>query len=79
MNNEELLFKSFSEALQVEDSVINYELKYQEIPQWDSISHMLLINELESNFDIVIDTDDVIDMSSVLKAKEILEKYNVKF
>lgn len=52
---------------------------YQSIPEWDSVSHMILINEIESTFDISIETDDVIDMSSFAKAKEILNKYNVEF
>jgi acyl carrier protein len=79
MKNEELLYESFASALQVEFSSITDELKYQSIPEWDSIAHMILINEIETNFDVVIDTDDVIDMSSVSKAKEILSKYNITF
>jgi len=38
---------------------------------------MRLINEIESAFDIMIDTEDVIDMSSFGKAKEIVGKYGV--
>jgi acyl carrier protein len=79
MKNEELLYESFASALQVEFSSITDELKYQSIPEWDSIAHMILINEIETNFDVIIDTDDVIDMSSVSKAKEILSKYNITF
>ena len=79
MNNQELLNKSFAEALQIDISSISDELKYQSITEWDSIAHMVLINEIETNFNVIIDTDDVIDMSSVAKAKEILSKYNVNF
>jgi acyl carrier protein len=79
MNNQELLYKSFAEALQIELSSITDELKYQSITEWDSIGHMVLINEIETNFNIIIETDDVIDMSSVAKGKEILSKYNINF
>jgi len=79
MNNQELLYKSFSEALQIDISSISDELKYQSITEWDSIAHMVLINEIETNFNVIIETDDVIDMSSVAKAKEILSKYNFNF
>lgn len=79
MKNEELLYESFASALQVELSSITDELKYQSISEWDSIAHMILINEIETNFNVIIDTDDVIDMSSVFKAKEILSKYNITF
>lgn len=40
---------------------------------------MVLISELENTFDVMLDTDDIIDMSSVAKAKEILAKYDVAF
>jgi acyl carrier protein len=79
MNNQELLYKSFAEALQIDISSISDELKYQSITEWDSIAHMVLINEIETNFNVIIETDDVIDMSSVAKAKEILSKYNINF
>ncbi len=79
MNNQELLYKSFADALQIEESIISDDLKYQSIAEWDSIAHMVLINEIETNFNVIIETDDVIDMSSVSKAKEILSKYNINF
>ena len=79
MTNQEKLYNSFANALQIDLNIINDGLKYQSIPEWDSISHMVLINEIETNLDIIIDTDDVIDMSSVQKAKEILKKQNILF
>ncbi|RKJ07067.1 acyl carrier protein, partial [Butyricicoccus sp. 1XD8-22] len=30
-------------------------------------------------FDIMLDTDDVLDLSSFTKAKEILKKYDISF
>lgn len=79
MNNSEKLILAFSEALSIDKSLVTDSLKYQGIPQWDSISHMVLISQLEEAFDVSIDTDDVIDMSSVAKAKEILMKHNITF
>lgn len=52
-------------------------LKYQAIKVWDSVGHMQLIAELEDTFDIMFDTDDIIDFSSYEKGKEILKKYDV--
>jgi len=54
------------------------DLKYQDIPQWDSVGHMSLIAALEEAFDIMFDTDDIIDLSSFEKGKEIIKKYNVE-
>lgn len=73
--SENKLTQCFSEALGVSPSVITDELTYNSIPEWDSVAHMTLIAALEDAFDIMLDTDDIIDMSSVAKAKEILAKY----
>lgn len=53
------------------------DLAYQSVKAWDSVGHMALIAELETQFDIMMDTDDIIDFSSYEKGKEILKKYDV--
>ncbi len=79
MNNSEKLYKSFANALNIDMSRLSDDLQYQSIKEWDSISHMMLISVIEEDFGISLDTDDVIDMSSVRKAKEILTKHNISF
>ena len=79
MSNAEKLYAAFAEALNINPESVKDDLKYQSIPQWDSISHMVLISTIEEKFNISLSTDDVIDMSSVGKAKEILTKYNISF
>lgn len=55
-------------------------MKYQDIEAWDSVGHMSLIAAIEEAFDIMMDTDDIIDLSSYEKGKEILESnYEVQF
>lgn len=79
MNNKQKLVNVFAEALDIDKSLVIDTLAYQSIEQWDSVTHMILITQLEEAFDISIDTDDVIDLSSVSKAVEILSKYNIDF
>ena len=79
MENKEKLVAAFCNALEIEEDLVVDSLKYQGIEEWDSISHMMLISELEETFDIEIDTNDVIDMSSFVKAQEIISKYGIKF
>jgi len=69
--------KAFTDALGVSNNELP-GLKYQDISQWDSVGHMSLIAALEEAFDIMMDTDDIIDLSSFEKGKEILKKYNVE-
>ena len=79
MNNAEKYKNVFSKSLSIESSKVSSGLKYNDIPEWDSIGHMTLISELEENFSISIDTDDIVDFSSFEVGKKILSKYGVKF
>lgn len=54
-------------------------LHYQDIIEWDSVGHMTLMSTLEDTFDIMMETDDIIDFESYEKGIEILKKYNVDF
>jgi len=55
-------------------------LKYQDIDAWDSVGHMTLVANLEDAFDIMMETDDIIDLSSFEKGQEILaNNYDVEF
>lgn len=65
----------FAESLGIDESMVVDDLRYAAIPQWDSVAHMALVAAIEEGFDIMIDTEDVIDMSSFGKAKEIVTKY----
>ena len=51
------------------------EVRYQETESWDSLAHMSIVGELEDRLDIMLDTDDVIDMSTFDIAVQILGKY----
>lgn len=77
MTNLEKYEKAFSEALEVPQSEVA-ALVYGESASWDSVGHMTLIAALEDAFDIMVDMDDIIDLSSFEKGKEILRKYDVE-
>lgn len=80
MSSLEKYNKAFIETFEItEDKLAS--LKYQDIEAWDSVGHMGLIAALEDAFDIMMDTDDIIDFSSYEKGKEILarEAYGVEF
>lgn len=79
MTNLEIYNNAFIETLEVtEDQLAG--LKYQDIEAWDSVGHMALMARLEEAFDIMMDTDDIIDFNSYEKGKEILSSnYEVEF
>ena len=66
-------------SLSIETKKFNEKIKYNEIPEWDSIGHMTLMSGLEEEFSITMDTDDIVDFSSFKKGFEILGKYGIKF
>lgn len=77
MTNLEKYNRAFIESLEIREE--NLEgLEYQGIAEWDSVGHMSLIASIEDVFDIMMDTDDIIDFSSYEKGKEILRKYDVE-
>ena len=69
---EDVFIKSFS----IEKNKLK-NLKYNDIPEWDSVGHMTMIANLEEEFGITFEMDDIIDFSSFKKGIETLKKYGV--
>tara|TARA_Y100000768_G_C23551024_1_gene483670 strand:- start:118 stop:360 length:243 start_codon:yes stop_codon:yes gene_type:complete len=70
----------FIDSLSIKTDEFSDEIKYNDIPEWDSIGHMTLMSALEEEFKITLETDDIIDFSSFKKGIELLaSKYEVKF
>jgi acyl carrier protein len=76
--SQEKLKAIFAENLEIPVTEVTDTLAYGVAETWDSIAHMALIAAIEGAFDIMIETDDVIDMSSFAKAREIVRKYGVE-
>lgn len=72
--NDEKLKRIFSDILVLPVEKITDELRYNEAPAWDSVAHMALIAAIEQSYDILLETEDIIDMSSFAKAKEIIAR-----
>ena len=77
MKNKKKYIEIFTKSLSIDIKKFNEKIKYNDVPEWDSIGHMTLMSELEDGFDISIDTDDIIDFSSFKKGIQILKKYKV--
>lgn len=77
MTNLEKYNQAFAQALDIAETEVNESLEYQGIATWDSIGHMELISQLEDAFGIMMDTDDIVDLSSYSVGKQILAKYDI--
>lgn len=78
MSNLEKYTQVFVEVFQAKEEEVK-SFKYQESAGWDSVGHMSLVATLEDIFDIMLDTDDIIDFSSYEKGVELLKRYGVEF
>ncbi len=71
------LRRVFVETLELGDDVDVENLNYRDIPQWDSLGHMTLVAAIEDEFDVQLDTDQVIGMSSFKVAVDMLRGLGV--
>lgn len=79
MSNLEKYKQAFCESFEISEEQLA-GLKYQDVKLWDSVGHMNLVANLEEAFDIMMETDDIIDLSSFEKGMEILrDRYEVNF
>ena len=78
MTNKEKYTKVFIESFSIKETKLKKDLKYNTIPEWDSVGHMKMIGNLESAFKITLEMDDIIDFSSFNTGKKILKKYKIK-
>ena len=79
MNNKQKYDQVFIESFSISENELDDDLLYNSIPEWDSVGHMGLIADLEEEFDIMMEMDDIIDFSSYKKGFELIAKYGVGF
>lgn len=59
-----------AEVLQVEEELITEETCMEDFEEWDSLAHVMLIGELETQLGISIPLDEAIEITCV---KELLK------
>ena len=77
--NDAKLRDCFSRSLGIPLGQVTDELAYNTIKEWDSVGHMALVVAIEGAFGIMLDTDDILGLSSVGRARDILVRYGVTF
>ncbi|KKP36912.1 acyl carrier protein [Candidatus Peregrinibacteria bacterium RIFOXYC2_FULL_33_13] len=68
------LINLMSEIFDLPEAEITVEASMSTIDNWDSLSHLQLIAGIEENFNIQIDTEEVLQMTTVENILEILKK-----
>lgn len=77
MSNLENYNKIFIECFSVTEDLLNDNFTYQCVPSWDSVGHMGLIASLEDFFQIMMETEDIIEFGSYTIGIEKLKKYGI--
>lgn len=79
MSNKEKYDAAFITVFEIGADQLTDALEYQSITPWDSVGHMALMAELEDQFDIMLEMDDIVDFGSYKTGLKTLEKYGVEF
>ena len=75
---EDKLKEIFASIFDLEESEIMDDLSPQTNEAWESITHLMIITEIESVFDIAINEEIIPDLNSFKKIKDELLSMNVK-
>lgn len=68
----------FKSTFNIEDSALNADLAAGLTDKWDSITHLSLVTNIEDEFDIMMDSEDILEFRSYEGGKLILKKYDVQ-
>lgn len=78
MNNQEKYDSIFCEVFLVDNSALNEGFDNKSVDGWDSVRQLSLTTALEDGFDIMLDAEDILELTSYAKGKEILKKYGIE-
>ena len=78
MENIEKYNEAFINVFGAKAEELNDNYGKDTVDEWDSVHQLSLIAEFEEAFDIMFDPEDIMEMTSYAKGKELLTKYEVE-
>ena len=78
MENLEKYNNAFVEVFGAKVEELNDDYSKDNVGEWDSVHQLTLISIFEETFDIMFDPEDIMEMTSYTKGKELLAKYEVE-
>mgnify|MGYP003291908775 FL=1 len=78
MNNLEKYNQAFIEVFGVEENALGSNFNKDSVDGWDSVHQLNIIALLEESFDIMLDPEDIMELTSYEKGKELMAKYEVE-
>jgi acyl carrier protein len=74
---EEKLKEILAKVLLVDRTKINDTMSRKDVEEWDSMAHLMLVSEIESEFGVMMNDDDITEIKTVGDIKRVLRKLNV--
>ena len=71
------LIQVFAEVLEVSPAELNNESSPDNVKQWDSLSAMKLVTAIEEKFNVRLSTKEIMKMSTIGRARKILQNKQV--
>lgn len=78
MTNLEKYNNAFVEVFNIESSELNGEFSKDTAANWDSIHQLNLVAQIEEVFDIMLDAEDIMELTSYEAGRMIMAKYEVE-
>ena len=78
MEQLELYNRIFMETFSLSEEDLKNDVAMGSINDWDSVGHVSLITTIEDEFNLMFETEDILNFTSYEKGKEILKKYDVE-
>lgn len=78
MENLEKYNNAFVQVFSAKVEDLNDDYGKGTVSEWDSVHQLSLIAQMEDAFDIMFDPEDIMEMTSYAKGKELLKKYEVE-
>ena len=74
----EKLYEIISRVFNVDSSKINDDTSPENLEEWDSFNFYVLLDEIENEFGIKFDLDEILDIKKIGDFKKLLEKNGSK-
>ena len=71
------LYRILSDVLEIDEQTITEKTSPENVANWDSFNALILVSELETNFQVKFSMGDVSSVKNVGDIKETLKKYNI--
>lgn len=74
MDIEARLTETFRQVFERDDITLFREMTAADLTEWDSLAHINLIMEIEENFGLRFNVDDIVDLKNVGEMIDLIER-----